>query len=259
VCTHRILLEENHKPSIEHQWRLNPNLQEVVKKKILKLLEANVIYPISDSKWVSHVHVVPKKGGATEFGSEKEKLIQTHVAIGCIMCIDYRKLNTTTWKDHFPLPFVDQLLERLANHSYFYYLDRYSGFFQVSIHPQTIFHKAMMAIFSDFKEKEMKVFMDDFSVYDTSFDSCLANLCKNLQRCEEVNLVLNWEKCHFMVQEGIVLGHLMTSREIEVDKAKIEVIEKLEFPNDVKGVKSFLGHCGFIEDSSRISHILLNP
>ena len=87
--------------------------------------------------------------------------------------------------------------------------------------------------------------MDDFSVYGTCFDSCLANLCKILNRCEEVNLVLNWEKCHFMVQEGIVLGHVVTSRGIEVDKAKIEVIEKLEIPTNVKGIRSFLGHAGF--------------
>ena len=119
-----------------------------------------------------------------------------------------------------------------------------------------------MAIFSPYIEKEVEIFMDDFSVVGTSFEDCLANLCKILQRCEETNLVLNWEKCHFMVQEGIVLGHRVTSRGIEVDKAKIEVIEQLCTPTTVKDVRSFLGHCGFyrrfIKDFAQISKPLTN-
>ncbi|CAM8925925.1 unnamed protein product [Rhodiola kirilowii] len=91
----------------------------------------------------------------------------------------------------------------------------------------------------------MEVFMDDFSVYGSSFDSCLSNLTDVLRRCVDTNLVLNWEKCHFMVQEGIVLGHMVSHRGIEVDRAKVEVIEKLPPPKDVKGIRSFLGHAGF--------------
>ncbi|CAM8959356.1 unnamed protein product [Rhodiola kirilowii] len=107
------------------------------------------------------------------------------------------------------------------------------------------FQRCMMAIFSDFLERTMEVFMDDFSVYGSSFDSCLSNLSDVLHRCVDTNLVLNWEKCHFMVQEGIVLGHMVSHRGIEVDRAKIEVIEKLPPPKDVKGIRSFLGHAGF--------------
>ena len=103
----------------------------------------------------------------------------------------------------------------------------------------------MMAIFSDMVEKTIEVFMDDFSVLGSSFDNCLENLRSVIVRCEETNLVLNWEKYHFMVQEGIVLGHRISARGIEVDKAKIEVIEKLPPPSSVKSIRSFLGHVGF--------------
>jgi hypothetical protein len=104
----------------------------------------------------------------------------------------------------------------------------------------------MMSIFSDMIEEIMEVFMDDFSVYDKTFDQCLENLDKVLQRCQEKDLVLNWEKCHFMVCEGIILGHLVSERGIEVDKAKIKVIEQLPSPMNVKGICSFLGHVGFL-------------
>jgi hypothetical protein len=103
----------------------------------------------------------------------------------------------------------------------------------------------MMAIFSDLIEKVMEVFMDDFSIYGKTFEDCLANLDKVLKRCQMTDLVLNWEKCHFMVQEGIVLGHKISEKVIKVDKTKIEVIEQLPPLTNVKGIRSFLGHAGF--------------
>ncbi|GKB50981.1 reverse transcriptase domain-containing protein [Tanacetum coccineum] len=98
----------------------------------------------------------------------------------------------------------------------------------------------MMAIFHDMIEETMEVFMDDFSVFGDSFSSCLSYLDKMLQRCEDTNLVLNWEKCHFMVKEGIVLGHKISKSGIEVDRAKVDVIAKLPPPTSVKGIRSFL-------------------
>ncbi|KAJ9565613.1 hypothetical protein OSB04_001579 [Centaurea solstitialis] len=286
-CTHRILLSDEHATSIEPQRRLNPNMKEVVKKEVLKLLKSGIIYPISDSSWVSPVQVVPKKGGMTIVNNDKGELISTRPVTGWRMCIDYRKLNLATRKDHFPLPFIDQMLERLANHSYFCYLDGYSGFLQIPVHPNdqekttftcpygtfayrrmpfglcnapATFQRCMMAIFSNFIEKSMEVFMDDFSVHGSDFDDCLVNLSKILLRCQEVHLVLNWEKCHFMVTEGVVLGHVVSSRGIEVDRAKISIIEGLPPPTNVKGVRSFLGHAGFyrrfIKDFSKIARPL---
>jgi len=107
LCMHRILLKEDYKPSIEHQRRLNPNMEEVVKNEVLKLLDEGVIYSISDSKWVSPVQVVPKKGGLTVVKNDKNEFIATRTITGWRMCIDYRKLNKTTRKDHFPLSFIN--------------------------------------------------------------------------------------------------------------------------------------------------------
>ena len=212
---------------MQPQRRVNPNIKEVVKKEVVKLLDAGLIYAISDSPWVSPVQVVPKKGGMTVVKNDKDELVPQRTVTGWRVCIDYRKLNDATRKDHFPLPFIDQMLERLAGHEYYCFLDGFSGYFQIPIAPEdqekttftcpygtfaykrmpfglcnapATFQRCMTAIFHELMEDSMEVFMDDFSVFGDSFDRCLANLEKMLKRCEETNLVLNWEKCHFMVK-----------------------------------------------------------
>nr|GEW01190.1 reverse transcriptase domain-containing protein [Tanacetum cinerariifolium] len=152
--------------------------------------------------------------------------------------IDYRKLNEATRKDHFPLPFMDR-------YEYYCFLDGFLGYFQIPIDPKDqekttftcpygtfaykrmpfslcnapgTFQRCMMAIFHDMVEQTMEVFMDDFSVFGNSFSTCLTNLEKMLKRCEDTKLALNWEKSHFMVKEGIVLGHKISKKGIEVDK-----------------------------------------
>ena len=127
VCMHKILMNEDYKPTIQPQRRLNPTMQEVVRAEVIKLLDAGVIYPISDSAWVSPIHCVPKKGGITVVENENNELIPTRTVTGWRVCIDYRKLNDATRKDYFPLPFIDQMLERLAGHAYYCFLDGYSG------------------------------------------------------------------------------------------------------------------------------------
>ncbi|KAJ4718833.1 DNA-directed DNA polymerase [Melia azedarach] len=276
---------------------ISASLNELEEEKLIRVLRNHkasigwtiadikgMIYPISDSPWVSSVQVVPKKGGITVVRNDNNDLISTRTVTGWRVCIDYRKLNKATRKDHFPLQFIDQMLERLAGHSHYCFLDGYSGYNQVPIAPEdqekttficpygtfafrrmpfglcnapTTFQRCMMAIFCGMVEKFIEVFMDNFFVFGSSFDNCLENLALVLQRCEETNLILNWEKCHFMVQEGIVLGYHISAKGIEVDRAKIEIIEKLPPPTSVRGIRSFLGHASFyrrfIKDFSKIS------
>ncbi|GJX46388.1 reverse transcriptase domain-containing protein [Tanacetum coccineum] len=217
-CTHKILMEDDFKPAVQHQRRVNLKIHEFIKKKVIKLLDAGLIYPIFDSLWVSPVHCVPKKGGMTVVENKDNELIPTRLVMGWRVCIDHRKLNDATRKDHFPLPFMYQMLERLAGNEYYCFLDGFSVYFQIPIDPQDqekttftcpygtfayrhmpfglcnaqdTFQRCMMAIFHDMIEETMEVFMDDFSVFGDSFSSCLSHLDKMLKRCEDTNLVLN--------------------------------------------------------------------
>ncbi|KAD5317997.1 hypothetical protein E3N88_17943 [Mikania micrantha] len=262
-CTHKILMEEDFKPVVQHQRCLNPNMQDIVKKEVIKLLDAGLIYHISDSPWVSPVQVVPKMGGMMVITNERNELISTCTVTGWRVCIDYSKLNDPTRKDHFPLPFIDQMLERLSGKMFYYFLDGFSRYFQIPIAPEdqekttftcpygtfayrrmpfglcnapATFQRCMVAIFHDMIEDFMEVFMDDFSVFWSSFDHFLENLRKMLARCEEANLVLNWEKYHFMMKEGIVLGHKISRDRLEVDRVKIETIFKIPPPTSVKSI-----------------------
>nr|GEV25660.1 reverse transcriptase domain-containing protein [Tanacetum cinerariifolium] len=225
---------------------------------------------------------VPKKGGFTVVENEENELIPTHLVTGWRLipthlvtgwrvCIDYRKLNEATRKDHFPLPFMDQMLEILAGNEFYCFLDGFFGYFQIPIDPRDqekttfkcpygtftyrrmpfglcnapgTFQRCMLDIFHDMVENTMEVFMDDFSVFGNYFENFLSHLDQMLQRCEDTNLSLKWEKSHFMVKEGIVLGHKISKNGIEVDRAKVDAIAKLPHPTTAKGVWSFLGHAG---------------
>nr|GFC25633.1 reverse transcriptase domain-containing protein [Tanacetum cinerariifolium] len=135
-CTHKILVEEDYKPVVQHQRQVNPKIYDVIKKEVEKLLDAGLIYTISDSPWVIPVNWVPKKGGFTVVENEENELIPTRLVTRWWVCIDYRKLNEATRKDHFPLPFMDQMLERLAGNEYYCFLDGFFGYFQIPIDPR---------------------------------------------------------------------------------------------------------------------------
>ncbi|KAL4352406.1 hypothetical protein GQ457_06G011540 [Hibiscus cannabinus] len=195
---HKILLDDNHKPTVDAQRRLNQAMKDVVRKEILKWLDAGY----------NQIAIAPEDQSKTTFTCPYGTFAFRRMPFG------------------------------LCN-------------------APTTFQRCMIAIFSDLNEDCLEIFMDDFSTFGEDFDNCLSNLEKVLKRCKETNLVLNWEKCHFMVDEGIVLDHKISSKGMEVDKAKIEVISKLPPPTTVKGIRSFLGHAGFyrrfIEDFSKIT------
>ena len=216
--------------------------------------------------------------------NNKGEELQTRLPTKWRVCIDYRKLNAATKKDHFPLPFINQILDKLSGQGFYCFLDGYSWYNQLAIHPDdqekttftcqfntyafqrmpfglcnapATFQRCMMAIFSDFIGESMEVFMDDFSVFCPSFDACLEHLTQILDVCVKKHLVLSWEKSHFMVREGIVLGHLVSSKGLEVDKAKVEVIQDLALPKSIRELRIFLGHVGFyrrfIQDFAKVS------
>ncbi|GKB71287.1 reverse transcriptase domain-containing protein [Tanacetum coccineum] len=212
-----------------------------------KMSDIKGISPSYYSSWVSPIHVVPKKGGMAVVLNDNNELIPSRIVIGWRVCIDFR---------FFQIPIAPEDQEKIT------FTCPYGTFayrrmpFGLGNAPAT-FQRCMTAIFHDMVEDFMEVFMDDFSVFGNSFDCCLANLDRMLARCEETNLVLNWEKCHCMVKEGIVLGHKISRAGIEVDRAKIDVIAKLPYLTNVKGVRSFLRHAGFyrrfIKDFFKIS------
>nr|GEV98110.1 reverse transcriptase domain-containing protein [Tanacetum cinerariifolium] len=213
--THNILMEEDFKPVVQHQRRVNPKIHYVIKKEVEKLLDAELIYPISDSPW----------------------------------------LNDATRKDHFPLPFMDQMLERLAGNEYYCFLDGFSGYFQIPIDPKDQEKITFTCLYGTFAYRRMPFGL--CNAPGTFQSTCLSHLEKMLKRCEDINLCLNWEKSYFMVKEGIFIGHKIFKDGIEVDKANVDVIAKLPYPTTVKGIRSILGHAGFyrrfIKEFSKIA------
>jgi hypothetical protein len=245
---------------------LNPHLKDVVKEELQKLLDVDFIYPISDSRWVSPLVIVPKKNGKWW------------------ICVDYREINKSTEKDQFTLPFIDQVLDTLAVKQFFSFLDGFSGYNQIQIAPEdqdkttftcprgtfayrlfpfglcnapSTFKRANLSIFSYLINEGIEVYMDDFTPYGTNFDQAIRNLEKVLERCISTRICLSREKCHMMMIEDVVLGHYVSAYGIKVDPAKIEVILNLPTPRTQTEVHSFLGSaCNYrriIEMFSRTS------
>jgi len=220
LCTHHIYIEKDVRPVHQPQRRLNPHLKDVVKAELQKLLDVNLIYPISDSKWVSPLVVVPRKNGKWR------------------ICVDYRELNKATQKDHFPLPFIDQVLDTLVGNKLFSFLDGFSGYNQIQIAPEdqdkttftcpwgtfsyrvlpfglcnalATFQRAIHSIFADLINEGLEVYMDDFTPYRDDFDPTLDTLEKVLQRCIATRLCLRHEKCYMMMTKGLILGHYISA------------------------------------------------
>ncbi|GJR57929.1 reverse transcriptase domain-containing protein [Tanacetum coccineum] len=203
-CTHKILMEDDFKPAVQHQRRVNSKIHEVIKKEVIKLIDARLIYHISDSPWASPVHCVPKKGAMTVVENEDNKLIPTMLVTGWRVCIDYKNFNNATRKDHFLLPFMNQMLERLARNEYYCFLDGFSGYFKFQLTHKTKRRPPSIALMG----------------------------CLPTDVCLLVYVMLRARS----------KGHKILKSGIEVDRAKVDVIAKFPHPTSVKGVRRFLGH-----------------
>jgi len=239
VYTHHIYIKEDCKLVRKPQRRMNPALKNIVKEELQKLLDAGFIYPISDSEWVSPLVFVPKKNGKW------------------IICVDYRELNKATKKDHFPLPFINQVLDGLAGKKFFSFLDGFSGYNQIQIsledqdkttftcpwgtfsyrvlpfglcNAPATFQRAVLSIFSELVHDSVEIYMDEFTPYGSNFQEALSNVGKVLTKCIEMNLSLSPEKCEFLMTEGTVLGHTISCQGLQVDPNKIALIKKFPPP-----------------------------
>nr|GEV09338.1 reverse transcriptase domain-containing protein [Tanacetum cinerariifolium] len=218
--THKILMEDDFEPVIQHQRRVNPKIHDVIKKEVHKLLDAGLIYHVSNIPW----------------------------------------LNEATRKDHFPLSFMDQMLERLAGNEYYCFLDGFSDYFQIPIDPKDQENTTFTCPYRTFAYRRMPFGLCNArgTFPRNSFETCLSHIEKMFKRCEDTNLCLNWEKSYFMVKEGP--DHKISKNGIEVDKAKVAVIAKLPHPTTVKGIRCFLGHAGFyrrfIQDFLKIAWLM---
>ncbi|RDX84917.1 Retrovirus-related Pol polyprotein from transposon opus, partial [Mucuna pruriens] len=215
ICMHRILMEEEIKPIRQQQRRLNPTILDVVKKEVTKLLVARIIYHISDSQWVSPVQVMPKKSGMTVMKNQHDE----QLARITFLCL----LLTESWKIYQGNPITTFWMASQDTYKFILYL-------KINIRLPSPTHLAPL--------RTPACHLDCVTLR-------VRSSVKVLKRCINTNLVLNFEKYHFMVTEGIVLGHLVSNRGIEVDKSKIDIITSLPNPNSVREVRSFLGHAGF--------------
>jgi len=255
---HHIDLMDGSTPVRQRQYRLNPKYSLMVKEEIDSLLKAGFIYPVCNSEWVSPIVVVPKKVGAD--GKVKIRV-----------CQDFRKLNAATKKDYFPLPFTDIILDHVAGHENYSFLDGFSGYNQVFIRkgdqlkttfttewgtfafnrmpfglcnaPGT-FQRLMMDIFKDFLRHFLEVFIDDFAVFSGRTDHH-EFLRKTFQRCRETGLKLHPGKCFLGMESGILLGHVVSRQGLEVDSDKVRAILALVAPKTVREVRGFLGCVGY--------------
>ena len=255
-------------PVRQRQYRLNPTYLLMVKEDIDWLLEAGFIYPIVNSEWVSTIVVVPKKVGAD--GKVKIRV-----------CQDLRKLNASTKKDYFPMPFTNINLDHVSGHECYSFLDGFSRYNQVFIRPEDqlkttfttewgtfafnrmpfrlcnapgTFQRLMMDIFQDFLRYFLEVFIDDFAVFGKRRDH-LGYLKKTFERCRETNLKLHPGKCFLGMESGVLLGHVVSKTGLEVDLDKVKVILTLTAPTNVWEIRGFLGCVGyyrrFIKDYAR--------
>ena len=254
ICQHTIPMREDAKPSKQRPYTYNENFANKIKEEINKLLAAEFIYEIEHTEWVSPIVVVPKKNGKLR------------------VCINLKKVNAATVRDHYPLPITEHVLERVAGRKAYSFLDGFSGYNQVSIKEEdqhktafatewgiyaykvmpfgltnapATFQRLMSHAFKEHLRKFLEIFMDDLCVHSGDRSEHLGHLTKVFDTCRVYRICLNPEKCKFMVRQGKILGHIVSANGISTDEDKIKIIVELPRLIHAKGVQIFMGHCGY--------------
>jgi hypothetical protein len=267
IGQHHIILEHNAVPVRQRQHRLNPKYSLLVKEEIDKLLKAGFIYSVPYSEWVSPIVMVPKKNGKVR------------------ICQDFRKLNAATKKDYFPLPFTDSILDAVAGHECYSFLDGFSGYNQVRIADEdqakttfttdwgtfaytvmpfglcnapATFQRIMTQAFQKYLRKFMEIFLDDFCVFSKRKDH-LKCLGKCMRQCQEFGISLNSDKCQFGMPFGKLLGHVVSKTGISTDPDKVRAIAELPIPTTVSKVRAFLGHASYYRRFIHLFAVICNP
>jgi hypothetical protein len=255
IIQHRIPIKEDQKPFRQKLRRINPKLLPLIEKEIKKMYDANIIVPLRFSKWVSNLVPTRKKTGEIR------------------LCIDFRNLNKASLKDNYPLPKMDHLLQRVVRSSRIYLLDGFSVYNQVLVHPDdqekttfttpwgtfmyvkmpfglmnagATFQRAMDITFVEESGKFIVVYLDDVTVFSQSDDEHLRHLRQVFKKCRRFVISLNPKKCLFGLEEGKLLGHIISKEGIRIDPSIIEAILKLEHPRNLKELQSFIGKINFL-------------
>jgi hypothetical protein len=255
IIQHGIPIKEDQKPFRKKLRRINPKLLLLIEKEIKKMYDAKIIVPLCFSKWVSNLVPTRKKTGEIK------------------LCIDFRNLNKASLKDNYPLPKMDHLLQRVVESSQIPLLDGFSGYNQVLVHPDdqgktafttpwgtfmyvnmpfglmnagATFQRAMDIAFVEESSKFIVIYLDDVTVFSQSDDEHLRYLRRVFEKCRRFGISLNPKKCLFGLEEGKLLGHIISKEGIKIDPSKIEAILKLEHPRNLKELQSFIGKINFL-------------
>jgi ribonuclease HI len=255
IIEHKIPLKPGVKPFKQKLRQINPILLPVIEKEVKKLLDAKIIVPLRYSEWVANLVPVRKKNGEIR------------------LCVDFRNLNRSSLKDNYPLPKMDHVLEKVVGANRMSMIDGFSGYNQIAVHQDDkekmtfttpwgtfmydkmpfglmnageTFQRAMDIAFMGERDKFVVIYLDDLTVFSKSDAEHLVHLKQTFEKCRKFGLSLNPKKSHFAMQEGKLLGHLVSKDGIKIDPKRIEAIDTINIPRNVKEIQSFLGKINFL-------------
>jgi ribonuclease HI len=255
VIEHKIPLKPGVKPFRQKLRQINPILLPVVEREVKNLLDAKIIVPLRYSDWVANLVPVRKKSGEIR------------------LCVDFRNLNKSSLKDNYPLPKMDHVLEKVVGANRMSMIDGFSGYNQIAVNEKdkektafttpwgtfmyekmpfglmnagATFQRAMDIAFVGERDRFVVIYLDDLTVFSKSDEDHLIHLQQTFEKCRKFGLSLNPKKSHFAMQEGKLLGHIVSRDGIKIDPKRVEAIDTINIPRNVKEIQSFLGKIIFL-------------